>query len=211
MSKYSAVFFDFGGVITSSPFEAFELYEREIGAPTGSVRRVNSINPDDNAWARFERSEIDRATFCDAFDREAAALDLPLSGAKVLACLSGTPRPQMVRALDRLRPEYTIACLTNNVAGIQRSPEAEAEISAIMKRFHHIVASSEAGVRKPEEAFYRIALEQSGVTAEETIFLDDLGVNLKTARAMGMTTIKVGAAEPALAELGALLGVDLLT
>lgn len=210
MTHVKAVLWDFGGVITSSPFDAFAKLERRRGVTPGAIRRVNSINPDGNAWARFERNEIDRQAFCAAFEAEAAALGYELSGAEILECLVGAPRPIMVRALERLRPEFRIACLTNNVARMPRPPALEAEIQRIMRLFDHVVESSKVGVRKPEAAFYRIALDLVGVAAEEAVFLDDLGVNLKTARAMGMTTIKVGEPEPALAELGRILGVDLL-
>lgn len=211
MANVKAVFWDFGGVVTSSPFEAFAAYECEAGLPVGLVGRINQINPDENAWAKFERSDIDRAEFCAAFEAEAQALGYEISGARVLGCLVGAPRPQMVRALERIRPHFAMACLTNNVAKMRRPPEQEAEIARIMGLFHHVIESSKVGSRKPEERFYRIALEAVGVEPEETVFLDDLGVNLKAARAMGMITIKVSDPDEALGTLGPLLGMDLLT
>ncbi len=116
----------------------------------------------------------------------------------------------MVHALERLRPRLPIACLTNNVARMPRPPEVEAEIERIMGLFHHVIESSKVGARKPEAAFYRLALEAVGVAAEDVVFLDDLGVNLKGAKALGMTTIKVVEPEPALETLSALVGIDLL-
>lgn len=211
MANVKAVLWDFGGVITSSPFEAFMAYERRAGLPVGMIRNINTFNPDGNAWAKFERNEISRPEFCRAFESEARALGHELSGAAVLACLQGAPRPMMTRALARVRARYRVACLTNNVAGADRPPDQAAEIARIMDLFHHVIESSKVGLRKPERGFYELALATVGAAPEEAVFLDDLGVNLKTAREMGMTTIKVVAPEPALAELGAVIGMDLLS
>ena len=83
------------------------------------------------------------------------------------------------------------------------------EVGDVMVMFDHVVESSKVGCRKPEPRFYEIACDLLGVEPSECVFLDDLGVNLKPAKAMGMTTIKVGAAEPAIAELERVLGIDL--
>lgn len=211
MSDVKAVFWDFGGVITSSPFEAFALLESERGLPQNAIRTVNNVSPDTNAWARFERNEINRDAFCKAFELEAAELGFTIAGADVLNCLVGTPRPIMARALARVGQQFITACLTNNVARLSRPPDIEIEVERIMSLFNHIIASSKLGFRKPEPRFYRHALEVAGVAASQTVFLDDLGVNLKTARDMGMTTIKVTDPETALAELGDIVGLDLLS
>lgn len=207
MKNVKAVFWDFGGVITSSPFEAFQTYELEAGLPADLIRKVNSINPDANAWAQFERSEIDRRAFCALFEAETAALGHKISGEAVLNRLQGKPRPEMVQALKLARQSLIVACLTNNVANLNRPPEQAAEIARIMELFHLVVESSKVGVRKPEPEFYRIALEMAGVQADETVFLDDLGVNLKPARQMGMRTIKVVEPKSALAELSEMVGL----
>ena len=157
------VIFDFGGVITSSPFEAFNRLEAERGLPHDFVRRVNSANPDDNAWARFERAEIDAAGFDAAFAAEAKALGHELDGASVIACLAGDIRPEMVAALDRLKAQgFGLGCITNNVnvgpksgllgAAMVRDAEKALAIEAIMARFDHVIESSKAGVRKPRPA-----------------------------------------------------------
>ena len=123
-----AVLFDFGGVVTTSPFEAFSRYENEIGAPLDSIRRINSTNPDDNAWAKMERSEVTVSEFCKLFEAEATDLGLKMSGQKVLECLSGNVRPQMVRAIEILQKRVRIGCITNNMksghgAGMARTSE----------------------------------------------------------------------------------------
>lgn len=210
MPNVKAVLWDFGGVVTSSPFEAFATYERNNGLPEGFIRRVNSLNPNANAWARFERSDIDRVEFCKLFEAEARSLGHDVSGEATLACLLGAPRAIMVRALERVAARYPMACLTNNVRRLPRPPESQREIDRIMGLFDHVIESSRIGARKPEERFYQIALRTVGVAADEAVFLDDLGVNLKTARAMGMTTIKVVEPEAALRELGGLLDMNLL-
>ncbi len=202
----NAVFFDFGGVILASPFEAFNRYESSNGLPQDFIRRVNAADPDANAWARFERSEITVTEFDAAFAAESEQFGHRVPGGDVLGLLNGQVRPEMVVALDRvIEAGYTTACLTNNVVG----GEARPDVGAVMARFHHVVESSKVGVRKPEPAFYELACRLARVTPQECAFLDDLGVNLKPAAAMGMTTIKVTSAEQAISDLESVLGITL--
>ena len=214
-----AVLWDFGGVILSSPFEAFNHYEALHGLPKDFLRSVNATNPHENAWARLERNEITAEQFDDAFAMDSELLGRRVRGADVLALLAGEIRPEMVDALDAVKAAgLKTACLTNNVIGgdgtgssfasAAAKDRAEA-IAAIMDRFDTIVESSKVGVRKPEPRFYEIACEQLGVAPWACVFLDDLGINLKPAAAMGMKTIKVGDPRAALDELGELLGLSL--
>ena len=201
-----AVLWDFGGVILSSPFDAFNRYEADNGLPVDFIRSVNATNPDTNAWALLERNDIDPARFDAQFADESEALGHRVPGADVLGLLSGEIRPEMVTALDRvIRAGYRTACLTNNVVG----GEQRMDVGDVMVMFDHVVESSKVGCRKPEPRFYEIACELVGVEPSECVFLDDLGINLKPARAMGMTTIKVGAADPAITELERVLGIAL--
>jgi putative hydrolase of the HAD superfamily len=201
-----AVFWDFGGVILSSPFEAFNRYEDAHGLPRDFIRSVNATDPDDNAWAHLERSEIGADEFDRRFSEESAALGHRVPGVDVLGLLAGEVRHEMVAALDRvIDAGFVTACLTNNVVG----GDARPEVDAVMERFHHVVESSQVGCRKPEVEFYELACERAGVSAERVVFLDDLGVNLKPARAMGMTTIKVVSPGQALADLSSALDLPL--
>ena len=213
--RFTAVIFDFGGVITSSPFEAFNRLEAERGLPHDFVRSVNSANPHGNAWAKFERAEIDAASFDALFADEAAALGHALSGASVLAVLSGSIRPAMVAALDVLAAEgYRLACITNNVpsghgAGMARSGDNKDAYEQVFSRFEHTIESSKAGLRKPDPRIYLLMCEKLGLEPAECVYLDDLGINCKPAAQLGMHAIKVTSGEQALAELGAVLGVGL--
>ncbi len=196
-AMFDAVFFDFGGVILSSPFEAFAVYEQRVGLPPDAVRTINATNPDDNAWARFERSEIDVAEFVATFEREALELGFELSGADVLACLDGELRPEMVDVVRRCSADYTTALLTNNVvtmdaANLGANSAGHHAFGDVLSVFDVIVESSVVGRRKPQPEFYELACELADVEPSRVVFLDDLGINLKPARAMGMTTIKVG-------------------
>ena len=203
-----AVLFDFGGVLTSSPFEAVAAYEAEAGLPPDTIRRLNATNPDDNAWARMERREVDEAGFCDLFEAEAAALGLAVDARMVLAGLRGEVRPAMVEALRRCSEHLRTALLTNNVTPMAESVEM-GQASAVVDLFDVVVESSVVGCRKPERRFYELACEGLGVAPEACVFLDDLGVNLKPARAMGMTTIKVADPDDAIAELAVVVGFPL--
>jgi putative hydrolase of the HAD superfamily len=209
-AMYEAVLWDFGGVILSSPFEAFNRYEVERGLPADFLRTVNATDPHTNAWARLERNDISPLEFDLAFASDATLLGHHVPGAEVLALLSGEVRPEMVEALDRVKAAgYRMACLTNNVSGSHASAERGDTIAAIMARFDAVIESSKVGVRKPEPRFYEIACETLGVEPSACVFLDDLGINLKPAAAMGMHTIKVLNADQALTDLEAALGIPL--
>ena len=209
--RRDTVIFDFGGVITSSPFEAFNRFEDERGLPRDIIRRINALERDGNAWARFERAEIDAATFDAIFAEEARALGHDLRGEDVLAVLAGDVRPEMVAALDWLKANgYRIGCITNNVpsgdgAGMARTAENAAAIAAILTRFDCVIESSKVGIRKPDPAIYALACDALGVRPEQCVYLDDLGINCKPAAAMGMAAIKVASGPQALADLAAAL------
>lgn len=210
---YAAVIFDFGGVITSSPFEAFNRLEAERGLPRDLVRRINTMNPDSNAWALFERAEIGASEFDLLFAEEARVLGHELDGASVLAVLAGAVRPAMVAALDRLQAEgYRLGCITNNVpaghgAGMARSADAHDEMEQIFARFEHVIESSKAGLRKPDPRIYQMMCDALGLRPDQCVYLDDLGINCKPAAALGMQAIKVTSGDQALADLGAVLGL----
>ncbi len=208
-----AVIWDFGGVITSSPFEAFNRYEVERDLPENTIRRINSINPDGNAWALFERAEIDAARFDALFAEEAAAIGHDIRGADVLKLLSGDIRPRMVAALDAVAAAgMKIGCITNNVptgkgAGMADSFGKAEAVAAIMARFDHVIESSKAGIRKPDPAIYLMMCDALLVAPDHCIYLDDLGVNCKPAAKLGMRAIKVTSEAQALDDLSALLGI----
>lgn len=207
------VLFDFGGVVTSSPFEAFARLERERGLPAGIVRRINATNPDGNAWALFERAEIDAAAFDALFAEEARALGEELRGNDVLALLAGDIRPGMVAAIDWLKASgYRLGCITNNVpsghgTGMSGTSEKAAAVAAILARFEVVVESSREGLRKPDPRIYALACDRLGVVPAQCVYLDDLGINCKPAAAMGMAAIKVSNEAQALADLEAALGL----
>ena len=207
------VIFDFGGVVTSSPFEAFARLEAARGLPHGLVRRINAADPDTNAWALFERAEIDADTFDTRFAEEARAMGEDLRGRDVLALLSGDVRPRMVAAIDWLKANgYRTGCITNNVptghgAGMAETPDKAVAVAAILARFDHVIESSKIGIRKPDPRIYRMACDALGVAPEQCVYLDDLGINCKPAAMLGMVAIKVTGGDQALAALAEALGV----
>ncbi|MCB1031880.1 MAG: HAD-IA family hydrolase [Acidimicrobiales bacterium] len=200
-----AVLFDFGGVISTSPFEAFTRYEQEHSLPDGFLRMVNSANPHANAWAKLERCEIDLESFDQIFAQESEALGHRVDGFEVLGLLSGDLRPEMVQVVHRCAEEMKVALLTNNVMGSMKDPQ----LSDLLSVFDVVVESSVVGFRKPELQFYEYACEQLAVPPHNAVFLDDLGINLKPARAMGMRTIKVTDPGVAIDELQSMVGFAL--
>ncbi len=237
-----AILWDFGGVFTSSPFEAFARFEAARGLPENFIRTVNATNPDSNAWARFESAAIDADEFDDAFRRESEAFGHSIGGKEVLELLAGEFRPRMAAALRECKRHYKVGCITNNMKQAGGSPqlgsargtpsqekpqprsargtssqkkkspamaddERAQRTAAVMAQFDVVVESSVEGVRKPNPRIYQIACDRLGVVPERAIFLDDLGINLKPARAMGMTTIKVVTEAQAIEDLATATGL----
>lgn len=205
-----AVLWDFGGVITSSPFESFNRYEEANGLPRDFIRTVNSTNHENNAWAQLESSRISVVDFDEKFAEEALSLGYEVRGAEVLALLSGELRPEMVTALKIIKQRMKIGCITNNVkagegASMAQNTERAARMNEVIDLFDVVIESSKIGIRKPDPRIYQIACEQVCVAPGNAVFLDDLGVNLKPARALGMSTIKVLNSTQALDELESLL------
>ncbi len=208
---FEAVIWDFGGVLTSSPFEAFARFEAERGLPADIIRRTNAANHLENAWAKFERAEVDIETFDRLFATESLALGAEVRGKDVLPLLSGDLRPEMVEALKRVKTRFKTGCITNNLPAnaIGSAGGRTLYIAEVMALFDHIIESAKIGLRKPDPGIYRMMVEVLGVDPRACVYLDDLGVNLKPAREMGMTTIKVRSAAQALAELEAAIGLSL--
>jgi putative hydrolase of the HAD superfamily len=204
----TAVLFDFGGVITTGPFGAFEHYEQTHGLPPGHIRSVNAANHLENAWARLERNELSFDEFCDAFAAETEAAGGRVDARALFAQLAGELRPEMVEAVRRCAARFKTGLLTNNFVSPLVS-EGPSVMRDVLGMFDAVVESSVVGVRKPDERFYLLACDALGIEPTQAVFLDDLGVNLKPARALGMTTIKVTEAAPALDELEAVLGIAL--
>lgn len=210
---YKAVIWDFGGVVTSSPFEAFNRYEAERGLPADVIRRINSINPESNAWSKLERAEIDADAFDRLFAAEARALGCDIPGRAVLGLLAGDVRPRVVAAIDHCkRSGLKLGCITNNVpadtpqdaaTAARLTPAADA-----MTRFDVVIESSKAGIRKPDPRIYAMMCEALAVEPRACVYLDDLGINCKPAAAMGMTAIKVTGEAQALEALSRVLQTD---
>ena len=208
-----AVIWDFGGVFTSSPFEAFNRYEAAKGVPKDLIRRVNATNHHTNAWALFERNEIDTDRFDQLFLEESTALGHPVPGREVLPLLSGELRPRMVAALKTCKAHFKVGCITNNVVSMHSPGQDEIQRAAgamgqVMPLFDAIIESSKAGVRKPDPKIYLMMCDLLAVKPEACVYLDDLGINCKPAAELGMKAIKVVDVEQTLAQLAALTGLS---
>jgi putative hydrolase of the HAD superfamily len=203
--RATATLWDFGGVILESPFEAFARYERDNGLPEGFLRSLNATNPDANAWARMERSEVSIDRFAELFEGEASAAGHRVDARAILGLLSGRLRPEMVEAVRRCAERVPTGLVTNNFVGLGDGARRE-DLAEVLALFHVVIESSQVGLRKPDPAIYLLACRELGVGPGDVVFLDDLGINLKPARSLGMTTVKVTDPDAALAELEAAVG-----
>lgn len=215
--SYRGVIFDLGGVVLGSPLHAIARFERHHGIPEGFVNRLVVASAPDGAWHRLERGELELGpAFFDAFDQECASAGQALDSEAMMAAVGeeSQPRPEMLRALERLRElELRVAALTNNWAAEpgqrHRLEERSGDREELRRYFHVFVESSVVGLRKPDPRIYLLTCEQLGVEPRESVFLDDIGTNLKAARTLGMTTIKVVEPRQALLELSEVLGIEL--
>jgi len=211
-----AVFWDFGGVITSSPFEAFNNFEKDNNLPVDFLRQVNSTNPNNNAWAKLERSEVSLDEFDFLFEEESSSLGHAVKGKEVISLLQGQVRPEMVKAIQKIQGNLIQACLTNNIQSLKEETFEEGNVSVsgkhdvIMELFDFVIESSKVNLRKPDPAFYKMACEKARIEPSEAVFLDDLGINLKPAKILGMETIKVINSTDALQELQKLISIKIL-
>ena len=202
--KYKAIIWDFGGVITSSPFEAFNEFEEVNGLPKDIIRTINSENPDTNAWAQFESNSITIDQFNDLFLKEAKAKGFDIKGRDIIKLLKGSIRENMVSFLRELKSDFKLGCITNNVKSSSQE-NTDNETEEVMSIFDHVIESSIVGIRKPNPEIYMMSCDALNVSPDQCIYLDDLGINLKPARELGMTTIKVIQPEDAIQEVRNLL------
>ena len=210
---FQAVLWDFGGVVTTSPFDNFNRYEAGRGLPLNFIRGVNAINHQDNAWAKFESSRCTVDEFDELFAHETAAAGHQIRGRDVISLLGGEVRPRMVKVLKRCKQNYRVACLTNNAnagqgTGMSSTDQQADDVKAVMGLFDVIIESSKEGIRKPDPRIYTLACERVGVAPQAVVYLDDLGINLKPARDLGMTTIKVVSEQQAIDDLSRILAID---
>jgi epoxide hydrolase-like predicted phosphatase len=207
-----AVIFDLGGVVFDSPLRFIRAYEMEHSLPENLVARVvGGYGGEQGAWQRLERGEIPLPEFCELLDQDVRALGAVMSTADLMRRMAELHevRPAMLAAIRKLRQGgLKVGALTNNWVTHDGYDEL---MRPLREEFHAFVESCKVGLRKPDPRIYAIACERLGVPAEASVFLDDIGGNLKIARSLGMTTIKVGEPEAALRELGRVVGLDLLS
>jgi putative hydrolase of the HAD superfamily len=211
VSGVAGVLFDMGGVVMDSPLHAIARYERERGLPPNAINRVVAVSGETGAWARLERGELTVATFCAPFEADCRAHGVEVDGAAIMAAIAaaGVARPPMLEAIRRLRAHgLRVGALTNNWR--REEPDGDAVPHRLRSHFDVFVESRVVGLRKPDARIYLLACRELGVEPSRTAFLDDIGANLKPARALGMATIKVDDPATALRELGVLIGLDLL-
>ena len=203
------IIFDFGGVITNSPIDGFKLLEEKHGYDKGIITNINMNNPDNNAWAKSERGEIDISTFLNEFEKEALLIGQRINAKEILQQLYGSLRENMINKIKLLSnsKKYKLICLTNVLKGVDIfTPKERVEaVKNVMSYFDIIYESYKLNMRKPEARIYKYILKELNIEPKETVFLDDLGMNLKSARQLGINTIKVIDPDDAIYELDQIL------
>ena len=216
-NNFKAVIFDFGGVFTTSPVEHFAAFERQHNLPDRFIGSIIKKRIDDGPFAQYERAEISFDEFNRLFSEETKAAGFEISGKTFIGFLDVALKPAMIAALQKVKGAgYQTGCITNNFPnfesdGSTRAKMRKSALEEIFSLFDEVIESSQVGIRKPEPRIYKMMCERLSTPAQACIFLDDLGINLKPAKVLGMTTIKVpfGDVSPAIAELGGFLGIDL--
>ena len=212
--KLEAILWDFGGVFTTSPFENFNLLEERLGAPSDFIRTLNSVNPTTNAWAQFESNQVSLEEFDELFAKESKLAGHEIRGKEVISMLSGDLRPKMVELLELCKEQYKVACITNNVKagrgpGMSSDDDKASKVSKVMELFDDVIESSVEGIRKPNPEIYKLACQRISVEPEKCLFIDDLGINLKPAKELGMKTIKVLSEAQALKDICLITNINL--
>ena len=212
--KLDAILWDFGGVFTTSPFENFNLLEERCGAPRDFIRTLNSVNPTTNAWAQFESNQVSLEEFDELFAKESKLAGHEIRGKDVISMLSGDLRPKMVELLKLCKERYKVACITNNVKagrgpGMSSDDDKASKVSKVMELFDDVIESSVEGIRKPNPEIYKLACRRISVEPEKCLFIDDLGINLKPAKELGMKTIKVLSEAQALKDICLITNINL--
>jgi putative hydrolase of the HAD superfamily len=204
--RFRAVIFDLGGVVIGSPLHAIADYERELGLARNAVNRVVVTSGSTGAWSRLERGELDLEAFYPCFESDCAGAGLTIDAREMMRRVAevAVPRPAMLEAIRRLRAaSLKVAALTNNWI------TDDGGTGLLRPYFDVFIESAVVGLRKPDPRIYQLACRELAVPPPEAVFLDDIGSNLKAARALGMATIKVDEPDAALAELEGLVGVAL--
>jgi putative hydrolase of the HAD superfamily len=208
VAAITAVVFDIGGVIQDSPLHAIARYERDHGLPANAINRAVVATGEGGAWSRLERGELTLNAWCEPFEADCRAHGVAVSAPRLMQYIAeaGRARPEMIRAVERLRERgLRVGALTNN----WKTDEPGAGPPPLARHFDAFVESRAVGMRKPDPRMYQLICRELGVAPPQTAFLDDIGANLKSAKALGMHTIKVDDPAQALRDLGAVVGFEL--
>ena len=211
--KVKAILWDFGGVITTSPFDSFNQFEQDNDLPVDFIRGINAVNHKANAWALLESNQISEGEFDTLFLEESSRAGYGIRGSEILPLISQTSvRKKMVGVLRECKKYFKNGCLTNNMLtglGLAMSSniDQEKDVTNVTSLFDIVIESSKEGIRKPDPAIYRLACDKMDVQPHQIVYLDDLGINLKPAREMGMTTIKVLSEAQAIKDLEKVTGL----
>lgn len=208
--RIEAVIFDFGGVFIESPYPMLESVGAQMGLQPGQLSDIifGSLFEDgDHPYHRLERGEISLLQARDEIlERGRALYHLEVDIFEVFSQMRGDVRQPLVdRVRDLKREGYPTAMITNN---IREYSDTWRSLVPVEELFDLVLDSSREGVRKPNPAIFRLALDRlGGPLPEQTVFLDDCEGNVKAAGSLGMRTIYVrGDIMETIAQLDALLG-----
>ncbi|WP_051471410.1 HAD family hydrolase [Patulibacter minatonensis] len=197
---------DFGGVLTSSVFEAFDAFAVAEGLEAGSLAQLFRTNP--------EARQL-------LIDIEAGAIDTVGFGPP-FAALAGL-RPDRAdglvhRMFAALQPDEAMGRMVRaaRAAGIRTGLVSNSwgdgmryDTALLTEAFDAVVLSHEERIRKPAPQIFLTGAERIGLPPTECVFVDDLTFNLPAAEELGMRTVLHRSAEETIPQLEALFGVPL--
>jgi putative hydrolase of the HAD superfamily len=195
-SRIHAAVFDLGGVFLAGGVEAVASFGERHGVPSDAWTTIRRelFDHETGLWCDVERGTCTFDDFVVRLRARTAEHGVTLSAQDARNFMQNTGesgrerlRPEIVDAAARLHARMPTALLTNNIREWRDEWRTLIDVDAL---FDVVIDSCEVGARKPEPAIYEVTRDRLGLPHDALFFLDDIGANLKIARAFGWQTLR---------------------